>query len=212
MKTKTRKKEKSEKSKAKNSSVLTTCGSDVKQENHLITDYFPTLSRPRRRITAKALALEQEKMISSYVSNACDPKENLYIVDVVGKGKGVLSSTLIPKGSFVCEYAGDLIKKAEAKEREKLYELRGEGCYMYYFMWGEIQWCVDATKPSHRLGRLINHSRKSPNCKTRLFIHRNRPHLIFIALRDIQPNEEILYDYGEMDRYAIEAHPWLAET
>lgn len=92
------------------------------------------------------------------------------------------------------------------------YEKEGAGCYMYYFEWNKMKLCVDATKPTQRIGRLINHSRKAPNCKTRLYIYNNQPHLIFVALRDIEPNEELLYDYGERDRHAIEAHPWLATT
>lgn len=83
---------------------------------------------------------------------------------------------------------------------------------MYYFSWSNKSWCVDATKPTGRIGRLINHSRKSPNCKTKLFILNEKPHLIFIALKDINPNEEILYDYGERDKFALEAHPWLKTT
>ena len=83
---------------------------------------------------------------------------------------------------------------------------------MYYFIWNDHHWCVDATKPSSRFGRLINHSRKFPNCKTQIFVYQKKPRLIFIALRDIKPNEELLYDYGEKDKIAIKAHPWLAST
>lgn len=96
--------------------------------------------------------------------------------------------------------------------REVEYKAEDAGCYMYYFNWSSSVWCVDATEPTGRLGRLINHSRKTPNCKTKLFIHNNRPHLIFVALRDIEPHEELLYDYGERDRDAIKAHPWLTST
>lgn len=83
---------------------------------------------------------------------------------------------------------------------------------MYYFEWKKQKLCVDATLPNGRIGRLINHSRKAPNCKTRLFVHKGQPHLIFVALKDIIKNEELLYDYGERDKNAIEAHPWLAST
>lgn len=83
---------------------------------------------------------------------------------------------------------------------------------MYYFNWNSTNWCIDATKPTGRYGRLINHSRKSPNCKTIIFEHKQIPHLIFIALKDIQPNEEILYDYGERDPNAIRSNPWLTKS
>ena len=92
------------------------------------------------------------------------------------------------------------------------YALVGAGCYMYYFQWNSKIWCVDATRPTGRLGRLINHSRKSPNCKTKLIELNGKPHLVFIALRDINENEEIVYDYGETNKEAIKEHPWLTST
>lgn len=83
---------------------------------------------------------------------------------------------------------------------------------MYYFKWKNTIRCVDATKPTGRYGRLINHSRKALNCKTKVVEHNDIPHLIFIALRDIEADEEILYDYGERDRNAIRSNPWLTKT
>ena len=83
---------------------------------------------------------------------------------------------------------------------------------MYYFAWSNKQWCIDATADTGRFGRLINHSRKKPNLKTKLFILNNMPHLIFVALDDIEENTELLYDYGETNRCAIEAHPWIKNT
>jgi histone-lysine N-methyltransferase SETD8 len=80
---------------------------------------------------------------------------------------------------------------------------------MYYFSWNSRQWCIDATVDTGRYGRLINHSRKTPNCKSRLFIWNDTPHLVFFALTDIGEGVELLYDYGDTRRVAMEAHPWL---
>lgn len=100
------------------------------------------------------------------------------------------------------------------QRRENQYEEDGSGCYMYYFEWKNEKYCVDATldRTNKRLGRLINHSRKIPNCRTRIFEYNKNPHLIFVALRDVDPGEELLYDYGETDRHTIEANPWLATS
>ena len=73
---------------------------------------------------------------------------------------------------------------------------------------------IDATAESGRLGRLLNHSRKNPNCHTRLVwipdgIGEQRPHLVIMAKRDIDKDEELLYDYGDRDRAALQVHPWL---
>ena len=60
---------------------------------------------------------------------------------------------------------------------------------------------IDATKPSDRLGRLVNDS-KNGNCKMRKIMVGDVPHLCLFALRDIGLNEEISYDYG------IDDLPW----
>lgn len=85
---------------------------------------------------------------------------------------------------------------------------------MYYFEWKNVKYCLDATiDPTGKsLGRLINHSRKQPNCKTSVFENGGKPHLIFIALKDIHPGQELLYDYGETEKSTIEANPWLVES
>lgn len=67
---------------------------------------------------------------------------------------------------------------------------------------------VDATK-SGRIGRLINHSRLSPNLRTRLFSVDGVPRLGLCAIKDIEKGTELHYDYGERDPQALAAHPWL---
>lgn len=67
---------------------------------------------------------------------------------------------------------------------------------------------VDATLETGRLGRLINHS-KSGNCQTKLHPIDGSPHLILVASRDIEAEEELLYDYGDRSKASVSAHPWL---
>ena len=69
---------------------------------------------------------------------------------------------------------------------------------------------IDATTETGRLGRLVNHSRLSPNLQTKVVVFREKPRLILIARRDIEPGEELLYDYGDRSKESLEAHPWLA--
>ena len=68
---------------------------------------------------------------------------------------------------------------------------------------------VDATKESGRMGRLVNHSRKQANVVTKMVTLPERPCLCLVAARDIQPGEELQYDYGDHSKAAEEAHPWL---
>ena len=83
------------------------------KENRCITDYFPVISR--RRIALAKAEDEYRKCILSSIESNKDPIENLIITEFEGKGKGVIAGNLIVKGSFVCEYAGDLINLDEAK-------------------------------------------------------------------------------------------------
>ena len=57
----------------------------------------------------------------------------------------------------------------------------------------------DATEDGGTIGRLINHSKIHPNVKaTPVDLFDDGEHfLLFVALRDIDINEEILFDYGD---------------
>ncbi|CAO2617914.1 N-lysine methyltransferase KMT5A [Lemmus lemmus] len=79
---------------------------------------------------------------------------------------------------------------------------------MYYIQYLSKTYCVDATRETNRLGRLINHS-KYRNCKNKLYVIDSVPHLILIASRDIAAGEELLFDYGDRSKAYIEAFPWL---
>ena len=74
---------------------------------------------------------------------------------------------------------------------------------------------VDASRESGRYGRLVNHSRKAPNCQVKVLIisyftifkesainHllkvemvQEEPHLLLVAAQNIEIGEELLYDY-----------------
>ena len=70
---------------------------------------------------------------------------------------------------------------------------------------------VDATSESGRLGRLINHSRKQYNCTMRLFHTEDGvPRLIALASRNIEKDEEILYDYGDRTKTSLASFSWLS--
>lgn len=69
---------------------------------------------------------------------------------------------------------------------------------------------IDATSETGRLGRLVNHSRQSPNLQTKVVFFREKPRLILVARRDIEIGEELLYDYGDRSKESLEAHPWLS--
>ncbi|KRZ95674.1 N-lysine methyltransferase SETD8-A [Trichinella sp. T8] len=71
---------------------------------------------------------------------------------------------------------------------------------------------LDATRESVHKGRLLNHSAKGSNLKSKILEVNNRPHVIFLAKRDIEAGEELLYDYGDRRKNAVEANPWLVRS
>lgn len=175
------------------------------QPNRKVTDYYPV--RRSSRKSKKELQTEEKKRIDELIESG--KEEGMKIDFIDGKGRGVIATRHFNRGEFVVEYHGDLIEITDAKKREALYaQDPSTGCYMYYFQYLSKTYCVDATKETSRLGRLINHS-KCGNCQTKLHDIDGTPHLILVALRDIKAGEELLYDYGDRSKASIEAHPWL---
>uniref|UniRef100_T1G895 SET domain-containing protein n=1 Tax=Helobdella robusta TaxID=6412 RepID=T1G895_HELRO len=135
----------------------------------------------------------------------------MQVKEIEGKGRGVVAARSFYRGEFIVEYAGDLIEILIARERESKYNLSSAfGCYMYYFKHNNKNYCIDATAETGRLGRLVNHSRMKPNCKTKVVMVKNVPRLILVATKTIKEGDEILYDYGDRSKESILAHPWLA--
>ncbi|XP_013872822.1 lysine methyltransferase 5Ab isoform X2 [Austrofundulus limnaeus] len=174
-------------------------------QNRKVTDYFPI--RRSGRKTKTELKSEEHKQIDDLIKNGTE--EGMQVKHTEGKGRGVFAVKGFKKGDFVVEYHGDLLDLTEAKKREVEYSKDPEtGCYMYYFQYQSKAYCIDATKETGRLGRLLNHS-KSGNCHTRLHGIDGTPHLILVASKDIKADEELLYDYGDRSKDSISAHPWL---
>ena len=106
--------------------------------------------------------------------------------------------------------AGELLSSQEAEARELAYANDpSKGCYSFFFHAGGQKRCVDATAETGRIGRLVNHSRKSPNARPEVFFLDDQPRLILVASRLIKPNDEITYDYGDSSFESHQAYPWL---
>ena len=82
---------------------------------------------------------------------------------------------------------------------------------MYFIIQLLFQWIysIDATEESNYLGRLVNHSRNG-NLTTKAVEVEGKPHLVLVAKKDIDADTEVLYDYGDRSKQALEHHPWLA--
>ncbi|XP_029940323.1 N-lysine methyltransferase KMT5A-A [Salarias fasciatus] len=174
-------------------------------QNRKVTDFYPIRRSSRKSKTE--LRCEQKKRLDDLITTGLE--EGMEVQHIEGKGRAVFATRCFQKGDFVVEYHGDLLQINDAKKREAEYAQNpATGCYMYYFQYLCKTYCVDATRESGRMGRLINHS-KAGNCQTKLHDINGVPHLILVASRDIDRGEELLYDYGDRSKASIAAHPWL---
>jgi len=137
-------------------------------------------------------------------------EKDLQVTHCEQKGRSVVVKRLFEKNEWVVEYNGELISAKEAEKREQEYKLDPSiGSYMFFFESQGKKFCIDATKETDKKGRLINHSMKTPNLKPQKVILKGIPKLIFVANRDIQIGEELLYDYGDRLKTSIQNFPWL---
>ena len=135
-------------------------------------------------------------------------------------GWGVRSRNYIPSGSFICEYAGELIQDKEAEQRvgndEYLFDLGGgmnclESQLNSFEAMDDLQsssykakdygaFAIDAAKFAN-VGRFFNHS-CSPNLYAQnvLYDHDDKrmPHIMLFATKNIPPMRELTYDYNYM--------------
>lgn len=174
--------------------------------NKKVTEFF-TVRRSVRK-TKKEVQAERMRNIEQAIFE--EREEGLAVKEFPCKGRGVVTTRPFQRGEFVVEYIGDLISMAEANSREKKYAADDNtGCYMYYFKHNEQQYCIDATKETGKLGRLVNHSRNG-NLVTKTVMIGKHPHLVLIAKDDLPAGVEITYDYGDRSKEALLHHPWLA--
>ncbi len=97
-------------------------------------------------------------------------------------GLGLFATKPIKRGVYVATYRGRRISTEEAGRREA----RGAR-YMFEL---NSRWTIDGS-PRWNLARYINHSCR-PNAKP---VGR-KGGIVIVALRRIEPGEEITYDYG----------------
>jgi len=102
-------------------------------------------------------------------------------------GLGAFALQDIPKGTKIIEYAGERINNAEADRRYEDEKMKEHHTFLFIL---SSRTCVDAAFDGNE-ARFIKHSCE-PNCETidddcRIWIE---------AIRDIEPGEELTYDYN----------------
>ncbi|KAI5620822.1 histone-lysine N-methyltransferase 2A isoform X1 [Silurus asotus] len=105
-------------------------------------------------------------------------------------GRGLFCKRNIDAGEMVIEYSGNVIRSVLTDKREKYYDAKGIGCYMFRIDDYEV---VDATMHGNS-ARFINHSCE-PNCYSSVVNIDGQKHIVIYALRKIYKGEELTYDY-----------------
>ncbi|ESO01296.1 hypothetical protein HELRODRAFT_81718 [Helobdella robusta] len=105
-------------------------------------------------------------------------------------GRGLFCKKDIDAGEMIIEYSGEVIRAGLTDKREKMYEGRGIGCYMFR---KDLDHVIDSTVMGNA-SRFINHSCE-PNCYSKVIHVDNRKHIVIFAQRDIKRGEELTYDY-----------------
>ncbi|CAO3619562.1 unnamed protein product [Cunninghamella echinulata] len=110
---------------------------------------------------------------------------------------GLYAEEHIDANDMVIEYVGEVIRQQVAEEREKKYERCGIGSSYLFRVDDDI--VIDATQKGS-IARFINHC-CTPNCSAKIITVDKHKKIVIYANRDIEPGEEITYDY----KFPIEA-------
>ena len=166
------------------------------------------LRRSSRQPSSSKLQAEQEELCRRLRSNV---DSGLSVTQIPGMGRGVVASRFFSKNSFVVEYAGRLVDLPTSLKLHN--EVYGEedGSYMFWFKAKGTSWAIDATEETPRLGRLINHSLRQFNLIPKVFILEGQPRIYLVARRDINPGEELTFNYGDTDKRSVHSFPWLLQ-
>ncbi|KAI5955636.1 SET1 [Candida jiufengensis] len=104
---------------------------------------------------------------------------------------GLYAMEPIAAKEMIIEYVGERIRQQVAEHREKSYLRTGIGS-SYLFRIDENT-VIDATKKGG-IARFINHC-CSPSCTAKIIKVEGKKRIVIYALRDIEANEELTYDY-----------------
>ncbi|XP_066912213.1 uncharacterized protein [Clytia hemisphaerica] len=131
-------------------------------------------------------------------------------------GYGVFAEKPFSINDYLLCYRGDLLDEEEGDRREKSHKAENLGSFIFHFehivKGKKTRLCIDATK-SDGLCRLVNDSpHKHANCKmikVEVKEEEHRPYLCLFAYKNIEPGEELRYDYGNTQNNKLS---WRTET
>ena len=106
-------------------------------------------------------------------------------------GWGCFTTEFIKRGAFISSYLGELISQDEADRRGKIYDKLK--CSFLFDL--NTDYVIDATRKGNKL-KYANHSHEFANMAPRIVIRNGDHYVHMYAKRDIEPGEELCFNYG----------------
>uniref|UniRef100_A0A8D8IYL3 Probable histone-lysine N-methyltransferase set-23 n=1 Tax=Culex pipiens TaxID=7175 RepID=A0A8D8IYL3_CULPI len=131
------------------------------------------------------------------------PRKNLEIKSslLVPNQLGVFTVEPIPRGAFICEYAGEILTRPEAEKRNRFNDTTQKKNYVLCLnelssdSLHQSQTFIDPERRGN-IGRYLNHG-CDPNCRTvSVHIGNPPPRIGIFARQYIPPGTELLFDYA----------------
>ena len=123
------------------------------------------------------------------------------------KGCTLITTKTIGKGVCLGEYFGTIVNNNNNNDNDKETKATINIIGSYTFFLKDMQ--IDASE-APCVFKYCNHSKTKANVKSKKITKQDGSKgIIFISMRKILPEEEILYDYGETDKEIIKDNPWL---
>uniref|UniRef100_A0A672KLB0 SET domain-containing protein n=1 Tax=Sinocyclocheilus grahami TaxID=75366 RepID=A0A672KLB0_SINGR len=123
-----------------------------------------------------------------------------------GKGLRVVTSRPFACGEVICDFHGRLISRDEGLEIQQNNQTQAGHLFFFTSKNGQDM-CLEAHEErcechpnKTTFGRQMKHSARRANLSPRLHFVEDEPLIVFMATRDIQPGEELRYDYGDNRR------------
>ncbi|KAM9444128.1 histone-lysine N-methyltransferase SETMAR [Clarias gariepinus] len=144
-----------------------------------------------------ALCVCSESCQSRVVQNGLQTR--LCVIRTENRGWGVVTLEAMKRGSFVCEYAGEVIGFEEARRRQ-LSQTSEDKNYIISVQehGGSQRMGVTFVDPVAvgNVGRFLNHSCQPNLTMVPVRVHSVVPRLALFSSRDIEPGEELTFDYS----------------
>ncbi|XP_015988591.2 histone-lysine N-methyltransferase SETMAR isoform X1 [Rousettus aegyptiacus] len=123
----------------------------------------------------------------------------LQVFRTAAKGWGVRALARVPRGRFVCQYAGEVLGGAEARRRVRAQTPRDANYVLAVRERARagplLETFVDPARVGN-VGRFLNHSCEPNLVMVPVRVDSMVPKLALFAARDISPGEELSYDYS----------------